>query len=411
VEAIETFFADHTVEQVERLAHHALRGEVWDKALAYCRQAGEKALVRSAYREAVGYFEQALSTLPHLPELRDTREQAIDLRLALRSALMPSGIFGRVLVYLREAETLAAVLDDSRRLEQVSVLLSGHFWLMGAHNQAIAAAQRALALAMARGDVVLHALANLYIGRAFQAQGDYRQAIESLRQTVASLNGVGRHEGLGLAFRPAVTSRAHLAWCYAELGMFAEGSALGEEGLRIAEAVAHPGSLMYASWGIGLLCLRQGDLRKALPMLERAVGICHEADIPFYLPEIAAALGTAYTLAERVADAMPLLTQALEKATVMETEGRPVLCSLPLGEAHLLAGRPEEAHALALAEELGMRSLVAHCHRGLGMLYLKTGRGAQARPELSAAIDMYHTMEMAFWLPQTEAALAQVEER
>ena len=76
-------------EQVERLAHHALRGEVWDKALAYCRQAGEKAMARSAYREAVGYFEQALSALQHLPETHETREQAIDLRLALRTALLP----------------------------------------------------------------------------------------------------------------------------------------------------------------------------------------------------------------------------------------------------------------------------------------------------------------------------------
>src|SRR5215475_3645591 len=74
-------------DQVERLAHHALRGEVWDKALAYCRQAGEKALARSAHSEAVGYFEQALSALPHLSEQHDTREQAIDLRLALRTAL------------------------------------------------------------------------------------------------------------------------------------------------------------------------------------------------------------------------------------------------------------------------------------------------------------------------------------
>ena len=83
-------------EQVERLAHHALRGEVWDKALTYCQQAGEKAMARSAHREAVGYFEQALSALAHLPETRDTREQAIDLRLALRSALLPSGDSGSV---------------------------------------------------------------------------------------------------------------------------------------------------------------------------------------------------------------------------------------------------------------------------------------------------------------------------
>ena len=90
-------------EQVERLAHHALRGELWDKALAYCRQAGEKAMARSAYREAVAYFEQALSALSHLPEQRDTREQAIDLRLALRSALgplsgAPRGVYWRICV-------------------------------------------------------------------------------------------------------------------------------------------------------------------------------------------------------------------------------------------------------------------------------------------------------------------------
>ena len=90
VEALERLTPDRLAEQVERLAHHALHGEVWDKALAYCRQAGEKALGRSAYREAVGSFEQALSALSHLPETRATREQAIDLRLALRSALRPT---------------------------------------------------------------------------------------------------------------------------------------------------------------------------------------------------------------------------------------------------------------------------------------------------------------------------------
>src|SRR5262249_51722330 len=92
-QALEGLYADPLAEQVERLAHHALQGEVWAKALVYCRQAGEKALAQSAYREAVGSFEQALRALPHLPETRATREQAIDLRLALRTALFPSGDF------------------------------------------------------------------------------------------------------------------------------------------------------------------------------------------------------------------------------------------------------------------------------------------------------------------------------
>ncbi len=422
VEALETLAGDRVAEQVERLAHHALRGEVWDKALAYFRQAGEKALARSAHREAVGYFEQALSALPHLPEQRDTLEQAIDLRLALRSALWPSGDFGRILAYLREAESLAEALDDPRRLAQVSLFLSENFRFMGAYDQAIAAAQRALALATAGGDVVLHALANQRLGQAYQAQGDYRRAIDCLGQTVASLDGAQRHERFGQVILPAVLSRAYLAWCHAELGTFAEGRTLGDEGLRIAEEVDHSGSLMYAYHGIGLLALRQGDLPRALPLLERAMGICQDADLPLFFPWIAAALGAAYALAGRVADAVPLLTQAMEQATATETVVHQALCRLSLGEAQMLAGSLEEAHALtegvlaharerqergyqAYALRLlgdiaarreppesairpkpttarpspwprswGCARSLAHCHLGLGMLYATIGR-------------------------------------
>ena len=261
-------------DQVERLAHHALRGEVWDKALAYCRQAGEKSLARSAYREAVGYFEQALSALAHLPETRDTCEQAIDLRFALRNALGPSGDRGRVLALLREAEALAAVLDDPRRLGRVSLFLCNYFYIMGAHDQAIAAGQRALALATASGEVVLQALANYFLGFTYWLQGNYHRAVDYSRQTVASFDGARRRERFGLPQLPAVLARATLAACHAELGSFAEGIALGEEGHRIAEADGHPGSLIVASWGLGLLALRQGDLPRALSLLERSMGLC-----------------------------------------------------------------------------------------------------------------------------------------
>jgi tetratricopeptide (TPR) repeat protein len=458
VEALEVLAGDRRDDQVERLAHHALRGEVWPKALAYGRQAGDKAQTRSAYREAVVYYEQALNTLPHLPEQRNTREQAIDLRLALRTALFPSGDFGRILAALREAEALAAALDDPHRLAQVSFFLSNYFYNMGAHDQAIAAGQRALALATAGGDVVLCALANRYLGGAYLYQGDYRRAIDCLRQAVTFFDGVWRRERLGQVILPAVNSRAWLAWCHAELGTFAEGRSRGDEGLQIAEAVDHPASLMIASWGIGLLALRQGDLPRALPLLERAVGICQDVDLPAYFPWMAPALGAAYTLGGRVADAIPLLTQAMEQTIATEMGAYQTLCTLPLGQAYLLAGRLEEAQALAehalalarehqerghqayalcllgkiashrerpdyeqgqaqyrqalaLAEELGMRPLQAHCHLGLGTLYHQMGCVEQARAELSAAIELYRMMDMTFWLPQTEAALAQVEGR
>jgi tetratricopeptide (TPR) repeat protein len=170
---------------------------------------------------------------------------------------------------------------------------------------------------------------------------------------------------------------------------------------------------------------------------------------------VAATLGAAYTLGGRLTDALPLLTQAVEQAPTIETVDFQALCSVPLGEAYLLAGRLEEARALAeqtlalarknqerghqayalrllgeiaahgdppavepatasyrqalaLAEELGMRPLQAHCHRGLGTLYARIGRPEQARLALSAAIALYRAMEMTFWLPQAEAALAKM---
>jgi hypothetical protein len=58
-----------------------------------------------------------------------------------------------------------------------------------------------------------------------------------------------------------------------------------------------------------------------------------------------------------------------------------------------------------------MRPLQAHCHLGLGTLYAKVEQREQARAELYTAIELYRTMEMTFWLPQAEAALAQVEAR
>jgi tetratricopeptide (TPR) repeat protein len=165
-----------------------------------------------------------------------------------------------------------------------------------------------------------------------------------------------------------------------------------------------------------------------------------------------------YSLYGRVTDAVPLLTRATEQAIALEMIGYQARCRLPLGEAQMLAGRLEEAHvhaeralahtceyqergnqayalhllgdiaarceppdieqaeahyqhALALAEELGMRPLQAHCHRGLGTLYATTGQREQAHAALSAAIALYRAMAMTFWLPQAEAALAQVEDR
>ena len=164
VDALEALYPDRLAEQVDRLAHHALRGEVWDKALTYFRQAGARAMARSANQEAVACFEQALVALQHLPESRDTLAQAIDLRLELRNALLAFGDLERILTYLREAETFAEALGDHRRLGLISARMANAFLLRSDYDRALTLVQRALALATSSGDIALQATAHWYMG-------------------------------------------------------------------------------------------------------------------------------------------------------------------------------------------------------------------------------------------------------
>jgi class 3 adenylate cyclase/tetratricopeptide (TPR) repeat protein len=458
VEASERLYADRLPEQVERLAQHALRGEVWDKAVAYCRQAGTKAYARSALREAVACFEQALAALKRLPESRATQEQAIDLRFDLRIALWDLGEIGQTLDYLREAKTLAEALDDQARLGRVSAYMCRYFREMGDHDGAVESGQQALAVAATLGDFALQVMARHFLGVAYHVLGDHRRAMGLLRSNVESLAGDLLRERLGMAGLPAVLSRAWLGRCLAELGAFPEGIAHAVEAVRIAEAVDHPNSLLYAYLGVGFLSLRKRDLSRAIPVLERCLDLCRVYNMLVWFPEIASALGCAYAFAGRVAEALPLLEQAEQRGAALGTMGGHALRVGYVSEAYLLAGRmreavqlagraldlsrdhkergheawalrllgevaahqappevePAEAHyrqALTLAEELGMRPLQAHCHLGLGTLYAKLGRREQVRPELSTAIELYRAMDMTFWLPQAEAALAQVEGR
>jgi tetratricopeptide (TPR) repeat protein len=310
-------------------------------------------------------------------------------------------------------------------------------------------------MAATLGHVGLQARTHLSLGYAYYDAGDYARAVESLGRNVAILQGELRYERFGGNGSVAAISQAYLSYCYAELGAFTEGLTMAEEGRRTAETVDHPFSLIQACYGVSVVYQRQGDVQRAIPMLERAMGLCQDWHILLFLPLQAAALGVAYTLERRVTEGLALAEQGVEQAVA---SGRPsflatvVTC---LSEAYLLAGRLEEAHqravqaldlarqykqrgnqaralwllgesmarqaspevepaaghyrqALALAEELGMRPLQAHCHCGLGTLYARQGQQDQASTALSTAIELYRAMEMRFWLPQAEATLREV---
>jgi predicted ATPase/DNA-binding winged helix-turn-helix (wHTH) protein len=453
VEALEALAPDRVAEQVEHLAYHALRGEVWDKAVTYGQQAGARADDRAALREAVAAFDQALQALAHLPESRDTRALAIDLRLALASALSQLGESRRGLTLLGEAEARARSLDDRARLARVLAGMAFGLRATGDLDGSVSAGQQALELAATLGARALQRQASYQLGLAYQSIGAFERAAALLRQNIEAAD----REACTPTTRLRIISQAWLGLTLGVLGAFAEGRHHGEEALRLAAMEGRRNTPIIAHNCLGHLYLTQGDLEPAIRVLEQGLALCRASSERNQLRRIAAALGYAYALQGRLAEGRALLEeglseslstgalagqayrfawlsevcrlagcyeeawqharQALDLAQQQKARGNEALALHQLGVVHAHADPPDVApaeayyqQALGMAEELGMRPLQAHCHRGLGTLYATTGRRQQARAALSTATEMYRAMAMSWWLPQAEAALAQVEQ-
>jgi tetratricopeptide (TPR) repeat protein len=172
---------------------------------------------------------------------------------------------------------------------------------------------------------------------------------------------------------------------------------------------------MMTAASLGYAYALSGRVSEALPLLEQ---VLEEAGRSGSMGEQAlyvAWLSKAYLLADRKEDALTLAQRALERSRAQKERSHQAHALRLLGEiaaqrhpSDITQAEAHYQHALALAEEFGMRPLQAHCHLGLGTLYATAGQWEQARAELSIAIDLYRTMDMTFWLPQAEAALVQV---
>ena len=203
--------------------------------------------------------------------------------------------------------------------------------------------------------------------------------------------------------------------------------------------------------GAGYVHLLQGEIATAVSHLERGLHLCTSVALPIWLPVCAGCLGYSYTLDGRLAEGRDLLRRAVDASTRVNRVHHARWLAW-LGEAHLLSTDLEQAaeaartalamarergergnevwalrlqaeiaaagdassvttaetryrEAIVLAEQLGLRPLVAHCHLGLGKLARRTGQREQAREYLTTATTMYREMEMRFWLTEAEEIL------
>ncbi len=356
-------------------------------------------------------------------------------------------VWGKALKYLKQTQTAASrsSLDAVLGTDESAAAL---FW-DGHYARAIEVGQRDLAIAAGFKSFGLNVVANLRLGQAHHALGDYGRAADFFTRTITSLQGDLERERFDMPGLPSVYARTWLGWCLAEFGDFPEGIVRGEEAVAIAEAADQDYSRVLAAWGLGTLHVVRGDPERAIPVLERALVVTRMADTLLLFPFVATPLGAAYALAGRVDDALPLLEDGLRQAGAMNLQAHHPLRLVWLGEALILAGQLERAaelaaqaralaeeheergslayvwrligevaarrepphnraavnaygQALRLATELSMRPLAARCRLGLAAMHEKTGAQAEARAERNAAVETLRSLQMTHWLGPLE---------
>jgi class 3 adenylate cyclase/tetratricopeptide (TPR) repeat protein len=452
VDALEALYPDRRVEHVERLAHHALGAELWFEAVGYLQEAAAKAAARSANREAVTFLEQALGALGHLAESRETSAQAIDVRLDLRPPLLQLGRLEEIKGLSEEAATMAAQIGDEARQARAYSYLINYHYLRGEPNRALEYGERCLAIAERLGDRVLASIARRYVGHAYHALGQARQAVRALHDNAEALAADVACDPTANAVTAYVATCAWLAFALADLGEFDTAETWADRARAEAEARHHPYSEAIALTMAGQVSALHGQLERAVGPLARALSICRDAHLTVWQAVPASLLGRCLVALGRREDGLALLQEGVRLSDEVGVRAYLARWQTLLGEGLLATGdlaratesarhalelardhgeRGHEAGALrllgdlaasqeppqlaaaaerylaaiTLAEELGLRPLLARAHLGRGQLYRRAGQAREAEAHLATAVVLFADLGMRTCLDRSEPEL------
>ena len=453
---IEKIYTDKPEEFYETIAHHSFLGEDWQRAYKYNREAGLKAHSFSAYEEEQRYFEASIEALKNLPRTKVHIVEEIDLRFNMRAALFPLGRHDEWAEHIKKAEALSKEVGDDIRLASSYNYSSTHFWIRGQHKKAISFCEDALSLAESTGDFPVLITSTFHLGLPLLYTGEYQRQVKLHREIAQKLSGDAAFERYGLASLPSVLSRAFLIWGLAELGEFEEAEKWGKEGIEIANQGKNLFSATWIHACLGTYYLLHGRPNSAIRTLDQALALCREADALSVFSFIAANLGHAHCLLGNPDAVLPILEEAVKSHKSNLSTAPAIYPLTALAEVYHLKGQTKKAinnlekafeifkqkgergfgawalyhmakiqsqgeseqvqqatqsfrQAKKQAVELGMRPLLAHCHNGLGQVYIIEGKTSDARSELATALDLYRSMGMDHWMPQVQSAFKEIK--
>ncbi len=330
-------------EMIERLAHHALNGEKWSLAAKFLRLAGDKSVRRSAYREAVRFYEAGLKVLPHLAVTDATQKFSATLRLRLRPPLGAIAAFSRAFDHLQVAEQIVAARGDIKRQTSICIHKSYILSSQGRIQEAISAAGRACDLAERSDDSLFRLEARLAMGQACAFRGDIAGALDLLTPIRARLTKELRHERLGQTGLRSVWCLMHLADALTLKGDLTEARRITDEAIVIAEEADKPYDRAVAHLREGFIEIQDGNSIRAVAVFDRSRALAEGSDLGWVAAWARTGLGYAYVLSGHTEAGLHLLEATKRQAAAAEFIAVEAMSAIYLADSRRRTGQWREA--------------------------------------------------------------------
>ena len=396
VETIESQFDEIAENQPELLAHHFGEAGLAGPACDYRMRAGDRAVSRSAYKEAIAHFSVGLKLAETLPQSADRVRRQLDFLVKLGPALMVARGIGSAEVEdaCRRAAEIGETLDDRAAVYKAKWGL----WLnANVRRKTTLARDRAnelvtLAQRSGDGDQLLEAYHCRWSTAFFR--GDVAAILDNSRIGIETYD-MARHRHLGPAFGghdPGVCARVCHAIALQEFGDREQAQESGAAATALAEALDHPNSLGQAFHILGICLQLVGDRDATLVAADRALGLAQKFGLMPWRAGSLLLTAWATAVGSGIADAARLIDAEIDNATA--TGAFPQYFLGLAGEVLLIAGRPADglAHldrAIAAIEEPGVGFYLPELHRLRGecLLSLNRRNKAEARQAFTTARD------------------------
>jgi class 3 adenylate cyclase/tetratricopeptide (TPR) repeat protein len=450
--AMEASADGHEEDVAEALCHHALAAQDWDKVGYYGQLAARKALARSAFRDATGYFQTAIDAVDKLPYSVGREQRAIDLRIEARLAFISLGSIEQWFGLGRDGELRAKKIgDESRRLASIAIRAAAlNFY--STPYEAIEAGEEAVALAERLGAAAWMGYAEYGLGQAYFVGGRYREAKTFLDRASARLTTAPEN------VPPGTTGSSVLVLCHmmktmvhALMGEYDDSLQCSRLASALAEKNDLPYDLIAADYGRGFMQMSHGNLDEAEAALDEALSRSRENEVHLFLPVVLAALGNVYLQRGQAAKARDILLEAREEADALGNSSSTLLASTYLASAHALLGdtskgleaaracqagakqkgylgvealaifaealnlslQGDAADAIAryermieIAEDLEAWPLQGLAKGALARLFAAAGRKSEAKDELEQAVELFARSKMTIQLERAKAVLS-----